>query len=230
MMPSDLKWQTAENYFNRKKYNKAVPYYEQLLFERNSIYTADAQFKIGECYFRVGKFVDAIFEYQELIRLFPDNSKVADAQFQIGIAYYNLSSNPHYDQSETERAIEAFAIFNEKFPQDNRTKDTDGYINEMQLKLIEKLFINGYIYFKMKDYPASQLYLREVMAHNLLNNLDKRSAYYNALIHIDRRERDDAMAYIEFLQKHFPNSKEYNSALKRFSRIDSKLWHYLYFY
>ena len=229
-MPSEVKWQRAENFFNRKKFNRAVPYYEQLIFERSSIYTAEAQFKLGECHFNMKKYIEAIFEYQELLRLFPDHKNAADAQFKIGVSFARLAGSAHHDQTETERAIDAFTIFGERYPTDPRLAEAFKFIADMQMILIEKVYRNGYIYFKMKDYPASQLYLNEIMRLGNRNDLEKKSAYYNALIHIDRREHESAKLYVAHLTEHFPNSREQIRATRRLSRIDSKLWHLLYLY
>jgi outer membrane protein assembly factor BamD len=228
-LPSDVKWQRAESFFQARKFHRAIPYYEQLVFERNSIYTADAQFKLGECHFHRKKFIDAIFEYQELLRLFPDHRLAADTQFRIGQAYVRLSQSPHFDQLETERAIDAFTIFSEKFPADPRISEAYRYIAEMQMVLIEKIYLNGYIYFMMRDYPSAQLYLGEIIALGNRNDFEKMAVYYNALIHIDRRERAEAVVFVKHLEDHFPNSKEHIKATRRLARIDSRLWRMLYF-
>jgi len=229
-LPSEVKWQRAEAFFNAEKYHKAVPFYEQLIFERNSIYTAEAQFKLGECHFRRKRYVDAIFEYQELLRLFPEHRLAADAQYQIGISYTNISLSPHLDQTETENAIQAFNTFAEKYPSDPRNADINKHIQKMQSKLIMKTYLNGYIYWKMKDYPAAQLYLKEIIALGNRDELEKKAAYYNALIHIDRMEESDAITFVNHLEQYFPDSDEYKSAKNRLSKIHSKFWNFLYFY
>jgi len=229
-LPSETKWQRAEAFFNQEKYHKAAPYYEQLIFERNSIYTAEAQYKLGECHFRRKRYTDAIFEYQELLRLFPEHRLAPDAQYQIGIAYTKISLSPHLDQTETENAINAFNTFAEKYPSDPRNKDIPKYISDMQYKLITKTFQNGYIYWKMKDYPAAQLYLKEIIALGNRDELEKKSAYFNALIHIDRMEEPEARQFVEHLERYFADSNECKSAQTRLTRIHSKLWNFLYFY
>ena len=229
-LSSETKWNTAERYYNQGKYPKAVPYYEQLIFERSSIYTADAQYKLGECHFNTKKYVDAIFEYQELLRLFPDHRLAPDAQFKIGESYVKLSNSPHFDQTESERAIEAFTIFGERYINDPRISQANQYIARMQLRILEKVYLNGYIYFKMKDYPASQLYLNEIITLGNRNELEKKSVYYSALIHIDRREGAEATRLVNHLGVYFPHSREYKSTVKRLARMNSRLWHLLYMY
>ena len=230
-LPSEVKWQTAENYFNRGRYTRAMPYYQQLVFEKSSVYTADAQFKLGECYFRrksKENLVDAIFEYQEMLRLFPEHRLAPDAQFRIGEAYAMLSLSPEFTQDESERAIENFTRFIEKYPQDSRVAEAYRHIANMQLKIIEKKFLTGYIYFKMKDYPASQHYLNEIISLGNRNELEKKSVFYNAIIHIERREKSEAIAAIEHLDRHFPNSRETKRAHMRFKRIDNRFYRFIY--
>lgn len=218
-LPSEVKWQRAEAYFNARKYPRAIPYYQQLIFEKNSIYTGDAQVKLGDCYFNTRKFVEAIFEYQELLRLFPDHRLASDAQFKIGLSYTRLSLSPHFTQEETHRAIENFTRFIEKYPNDSRVAEAYKHIADMQIKLIEKVYLNGYIYFKMRDYSASLLYLNEIIALGNRNELEKKSLYYVTLIHIDRKDKEAAMATYQQLKNFFPETKELRRIQKRISRI-----------
>ena len=229
-LPSSVKWERAEDFYNREKFNKAIPYYQQLIFERSSVYTAEAQFKLGECYFNIKKYIDAIFEYQELLRLFPDNLLAVDAQYRIGEAYVKLSLKPELTQEDSHRAIDNFTRFIEKYPQDSRIPEAYKHIADMQIKLIEKTFKNGYIYFKIKDYPASQLYLSDIIELANRNELEKKSVYYNAIIHIDRKEEAEALNSIDHLKRYFPESKELKVAEKRFKRMNSWFWRMVYFY
>ena len=220
-MPPEQAWQTAENHFNRGRYNRAAPYYQQLVFDRTSVYVAEAQFKLGESYFRRrGRdyYVDAIFEFQEFLRLFPDHRLAADAQFRIGQAYVRISLPAELTQEDSHRAIDNFIRFIERFPLDPRISQANQYIMEMQIKQIEKTYLTGYIYFKMRDFPAAALYLNEIIALGNRNELEKNAMYYIARIHIDRREIDEALVALEHLQRHFPDSRETNRIEKRFQR------------
>ena len=67
-MTADRKMQIADDFFQKEKYHKAVPFYSDLVFERNSIFTAEAQIKLANCYFSQNKFMEARFEYDELMR------------------------------------------------------------------------------------------------------------------------------------------------------------------
>jgi|GEM_PF-188229 len=230
-MPSDLKWQTAEEFFNKGRFHKAIPYYQQLVLERNSIFVADAQFKLGECYFYRGKrddLVDAIFEYQEFLRLFSDHRLAANAQFRLGECYAKLSLSADYTQEDTNRAIEYFSRFIERFPLDDRIDEANDYISKMQSKLIEKIYLTGYIYFKTRDYPSAELYLNEIIMLGNKNDFEKMAIYYIALIHIDRQEKEAAHVAMEQLKNNFPDSREVLKAENRYKRMNSRFFRMLY--
>ncbi|MBT5420549.1 MAG: tetratricopeptide repeat protein, partial [Candidatus Cloacimonetes bacterium] len=84
-MPVEKKMEIANDLFEKEKYNKAIQYYTEVVFERNSAYTPSAQMKLADCYFNQNKFTEARFEYEELIRLFSDYKEIGRAYFQLGI-------------------------------------------------------------------------------------------------------------------------------------------------
>jgi len=232
-LSSEQKWANAERHFNRGKMNRAIPYYQQIVFERSSVYVAEAQFKLGEAYFQRrnrDSFVDAIFEYQEFLRLFPEHRLSADAQFRIGESYIRLSLGPELTQDESLRAIESFTRFIEKYPFDSRVPEAIAHINNMQFRQLEKIFRTGYIYYKIKDFPSSQLYLNEIIRLGNRNDLERRAAFFNALIHIQRQEEEEALASLEHLRAHFPDTRELRRAERRFRRMNNivyRLWYSL---
>ena len=231
MMSSDEKWRNGEYHFYREKYNKAIPYYQHLVLERSSIYVAEAQFKLGECYFLRNKkeeLIDAIFEYQEYLRLFGDQRHAADAQFRIAQSYAKISMGPEFDQDDTNRGIEHFNRFIERYPSDNRVTDAYKYITELQYKLLEKIYLTGYIYYKTKDYPSSELYLNEIISLGNRDELEKKSYFYIAMIYIERQDEEKAMAAITHLRQHFPDSKETKKAESRYKKINSKFFRIWY--
>jgi outer membrane protein assembly factor BamD len=213
-MPVAKKMELADDFFARKKYHKAIPYYTDVAFERNSTYTAEAQLKLADCYFNQNKFTEARFEYEELIRLFNDAKEINRAYFQIGICYWEESLSPHYTQEETRNAILAFETFLAKFPFDELKQDAIGYIQKCHKKLIQKKYYNGYAYYKMNDYPAAFMYFDEILELENIGEVDKLSRYYEARMYIVRKDKNNAMNVAEKLNEFYPNSKETNKINK----------------
>jgi outer membrane protein assembly factor BamD len=211
-MTADRKMQIADDFFQKEKYHKAVPFYSDLVFERNSIFTAEAQIKLANCYFSQNKFMEARFEYDELMRLFPDSEYAEYAQFQVGVCYFNEAQTAQYTQEETKMSIAIFDSFFEKFPYSEYTKDAIDYIRKCQYRLLKKKYHNGYIYFKLFDYSSALMYFDEIIELGNNDNLDKMSRYYKILIS-HKREEDVTQMTNSFLGK-YPKSKEAGKIIK----------------
>lgn len=204
----EVKMEKADKLFKARKYARAYPLYQQVVFERNSAIAADAQMKLAESYFKLHKFAEAVVEYEQLIKLFPDYQGINLAYYQIGVCYMELSPNPQYTQEDTQKAIEAFQVFIDKFPNDPlRSKALDS-LQKAQYKLLEKEYYNGYIYYKMADYSAALMYFNGIIDLANKDRLERMSLYYSAKIYIFRKNWLQAKQTFETLNRDFPDSKE----------------------
>lgn len=198
----------GDKFYKNKKYFKAIPYYSNIVFEKRSSRTEEIYFRLAICYFKTKKYEDAVFISQELLSIYPDFHKEADVLFMIGESYYKISLKAHYTQDETYLSLDAFKKLLALFPKYHRGKKVTDYINQLQHKLINKKYYNGYIYFKTYDYPSALLYFDEVIAFNTKDEIHRKSLYYSSLIHIDRKDIKEAEKVYLFLLKLFPASKE----------------------
>ena len=220
-LPVEKKMEIADEFFEKRKYSKAIPYYSEVVFERNSKYTPEAQMKLADCYFEQAKYTDARFEYGEMIRLFSDYPEIGKAYFQLGICYYNETSSPHYTQEETYKSINAFETFIEKFPFDSKKKDAIDYIQKCRFKLLMKKYYNGYAYYKLYDYSAALMYFDEIIELGNNNEPDRLSLYYATKIYLERKDWVNAKTHgqklinrypdrIRLVHHHFPMDHQYN--------------------
>ncbi len=212
----------ADSYFEQEKYRKAIEYYESIALERNSIHTAQSQLKLADSYFLMGNYIDARFEYEEMIRLFPDHKEIERAYFNIAICYMEESLEPNLTQTETLLSIDSFRIYLEKFPFSSRKDEIFQHINKLNYKLLEKKFLNGYIYYKIKDYSAALMYFDEILELGNVNAVDKSSLYYSALIYIYRKDSNLSNQTISRLVEKYPESKETTKILKLKNKLDKK--------
>ncbi|MCK4696630.1 MAG: outer membrane protein assembly factor BamD, partial [Candidatus Cloacimonetes bacterium] len=218
-MPVEDKMNIAEELFDQGKYHKAIPYYTNIVLDRNSIYTAKAQMKLGDCYFYQDNFLEARFEYEELIRLFKNYEDISKAYFNIGVCYFEESLSPHYTQEETEKAIISFETFIEKFPFDERIDEALDYLEKCEYKLLEKKYNNGYAYFKMYDYSSALLYFDEITALNIIDKIDKMSLFYSGRIYIARKDKANALLIVDKMNTRYPDYKETKKINNLFKKL-----------
>ncbi len=207
-MPVEEKMRIGNEEYADEDWDDAIDYFKSVVFERNAAFTPEAQLKLANCYFFQKEYTDARFEYEELIRLFPDYRNLEDAFFNIGICYYEESLPPQYTQEETDSAIEAFEIFLEKYPFSERRQEAIDYIEKCGEKLWIKTYYNGYIYFMMYDYSAALMYLDEVTDAARFDKYDRKAWYYKARIYLKREDKLNAKITVDKLVKRYPDSSE----------------------
>ncbi len=77
---SEIAFFLAESYFNLGDYQNSIDYYNDVIKNNNSSYTAASQLKLAESNLRLGKVNNAKNEYQRLIASFPDSQYVPIAR------------------------------------------------------------------------------------------------------------------------------------------------------
>ena len=219
-LSTEAKLKNADELFAKKKYSRAAVIYEEISFERKSAATAYATMKVADCYFNMNKFSEARVRYEQFINSFPDHENVANAYFQVGVCLFEESLPPQYDQTETIKCIEAFQTFIDRYPNDPRYEKAVEYIHKCQYKLLEKQYLNGYIYYKMKDYSSALMYFDEIVSLGNIDELDRKSLYYSAKLHLYQKNYDKAKASYERLKNRYPDSKEAKSLAKKFTKLE----------
>lgn len=222
MSPENAK-QTADNFFALGKYKKATPYYQKIINESSTIFLADAQMRLADCFFFRKEYIDARFEYEEFIRQFSDHPQVARAFFQIGVCYNKLSLDSHYDQDETFSAIDAFTEYIDRFPFDEHKNEALQYIKNCRYKLLEKKYHNGYAYYKLSDFPSALLYFNEIIELNNHDELDKKAIFYSAKMYLYRKDLINTDLMLAKLNQKYPDDKETKIIQHKRDKLERKL-------
>ncbi len=86
----------AKQAFDRGEFQTAREGFQTLITTYPKSRRADnAQFWIGEIYYRERRYEEAILEYQEVIEKYPNGNKVKAALLKQGFAFFNLGDKPN---------------------------------------------------------------------------------------------------------------------------------------
>ncbi len=108
-------YQSAKKAFDREDYDIARKQFQELLDSNPTSQQADnAQFWIGESYYREKWYEKAILEYQKVIENYPKGNKVAASLLKQGFAFYNLG-----DEANSRLILEELIG---KYPNSNEAK------------------------------------------------------------------------------------------------------------
>ena len=119
--PTDRHFSETELYtagkqaFDNGQYEVAREQFKQLLSQYPKSENSDnAQFWVGEIYYREKWYAEAIMEYQKVIENYPEGNKVPAALYKQGLSFYNL-------EDETNARFFLQEVIN-KYPTSNEAK------------------------------------------------------------------------------------------------------------
>jgi outer membrane protein assembly factor BamD len=137
-------------------YRDAIRSFEKLKdFYPFSKFAMLAELKIGDAYFRLEEYEEAIFAYQEFERLHPRNDATPYVVYQIGMCYFNRIDTVDRDQSTARQAVETFARLRKQFPESPFAAKAEEHIKSSYKSMAGHDFGVGMFYFKDKHYKAA---------------------------------------------------------------------------
>ena len=172
----------------------------------------DAQYYLGEAYFRNEEYLEAVAEYEKLTRRMGFSPFVEDARFKICEAYRIESPKYFHDQEYTEKALERYQEFLDDYPNSKYVNDVLVSIEILREKMGLKLYETGILYMKMEEYESAKMTFERVVDH-----------YYDtAVVHQARqgmvkalaqnRQIDEALALLDENEMNLTEHGLYNDA------------------
>ena len=84
------RYQNALNQFKIRNYNEAISLFSELLLsEPNNSLADNCKYWIGECYYGLENYNQAVTEFEKIFS-FPNSNKSDDAQLKLGLCYVRL--------------------------------------------------------------------------------------------------------------------------------------------
>lgn len=216
----EYKLRMAEQFYVKKKYNKAqaiyedvMPYYRPLLREFEDIY-----YKYTWCAYHLGDYLNAQNLFKTFLEIFPNSSRAEEAHFMRAFCYYKLSPKPPLDQTYTTRAMNLMQIFINTHPRSARIAEANEIIDICRRKLETKDYQSALLYYNLKQYRAAAVAFSSLM--NAFPDSEKSDEYQLMVI----------KSYYRFAELSVPDKQqqryeqvitEYHTFIDRFP--DSKL-------
>lgn len=230
----NLKYETAEKYYQKKDYFHAL----QLLEELMTVYRGTARGEQVYYYYAysnyyIGDYVMASYHFNNFLTSYPNSKYAEEIQYMYAYCYYLDSPIPSLDQTSSLDAIDKFQLFINRYPKSSRVADANKLIDELRLKLETKAFLNAKLYYKTENYKAAVTALQ-----NVLNEFPAsvyreealylvfKSAYYFAVGSIESKQlsrlKDAKEYYLKFIDA-FPQSKYVRDAEKLYNNVQNKI-------
>ena len=152
----DLKYSKALEYYKKEDWGRAMTIFEQItMVTRGSRRNDTVLFYLANCYYEQNDYVLAGDQYKNFTKIYANSHFAEDAEFMVGYCHYMMSPRPELDQSETVIAIDAFRLFQSRYPLSPKIGQAKDLITEMNEKLVNKSYLSAKLYFNLGDYKAS---------------------------------------------------------------------------
>ncbi len=151
-------------FFRERPLRQAIDVYTMVIDNQPfATAAAEAQYKLGRCYFALERYIEAAFEFQRVIEDYPQSEWVADANHGLAQCYYYASLPPAYNQAPSRRAIAAVETFQQRFPGDERTEELGEIRDEMRERLAEQRLRTAHYYERRREFGSARIYYQVVV-------------------------------------------------------------------
>lgn len=178
----DAKYKAAFEYFNAGKYTRAAQLFESLSLLTNGTERHDTvMYYLGLSNYSNKDYYTAETNFQQYLTYFPQSTFTEMAEFLRIDCLYRATLRYELDQTPTYAAINAIGEYLREHPLGANADICRHLLEELSERLDRKAFENARLYYKMEDYLASRVALRNVLKDNAENVFREEILYYTAM-------------------------------------------------
>ena len=178
----DAKYAAAFDYFNQGKYQRASQLFESLSPLTNGTERADTvQYYWGLSNYRYRDYYTAETNFTNFIATYPLSPFAADAGFFRIDCLYRQTLRYELDQKPTRNALSAISRYLVENPDSPYRPLCENMTAELNGRLDRKAYENARLYYKMEDYQAASVALKNVLKDNADNIYREDVLYYIAM-------------------------------------------------
>jgi outer membrane protein assembly factor BamD len=230
----EAKWKIAQEKYEKKDYNKALPLFEELLTVfRGTSKAEQLYFYYAYAHFGIEDFQSAQYFFDNFTSTFPNSRYSEEAAYMVGYCLYKDSPRFNLDPTSTYRAIAELQGFTNRFPRSKRVEDCNKLIEELRGKLETKTFRLAQLYYNIENYQAAIIafknFSRDFPDTRLApeaNHFMLLSAYKYALGSVEAKKRErfnEAIKYYYTFADRFADSVLKKSADDIYARCNKEL-------
>ena len=224
----EAKYEGGMEYYEEGNYVRAATLFGQIIPRLKGTSRAEElDYLNAKCYYEMGDYVMAGHYFREFVRTYYSSPRAEEADFLGAYCYYKMKTRVELDQTNTYNAINSFTLFKTKFPGSERIPEANGYIKEMEEKLVEKSYLNARLYYDLEKYKAAIVAIKNSLIdypdtdyREELLYLKLRSSYLMAVQSVSLKQLERFQItideYYSFIDE-FPESKYAKEAEKLYN-------------
>ena len=178
----DLKYNAAFNYFNAGKYTRSTQLFESLTMLTNGTERHDTVlFYLGLSNYSYQDYYTAETNFDQYLSFYPQGTFAEQADFLRIDCLYRSTLRYELDQTPTYTAITAMGEYLQEHPVGANADIIRHRMEELGERLDRKAFENARLYYKMEDFKAARVALRNVLKEDADNVYREEILDYTAM-------------------------------------------------
>ena len=199
------KYDAAFQYFNEGKYAKAASLFESLSVLTNGTERDDTvRYYWGLSNYNYRDFYTAEANFDKFIEMYPASPFTSDARFLRLDCLYRSTMRYELDQTPTYKAIDEISQYILEYPDNKHMQECRDVLVELNERLDRKAYESAKLYYKMEDYLASRVALRNVLkddADNIFREdilyLIAMSSFKYANLSVPAKQRERYLTFVD---------------------------------
>lgn len=152
----NFKYTKALEWYNKGAYFKAIPVFEELMgLYKGSKTTEEIYYYYCMAQFKQGNYIMSAYHFKNFVQKHPYSNYTEECLYMHAESYAKQSPKFNLDQTETYKAIDAYQIFINQYPESERVAYCNEQIDAMRLKLESKALKAADLYYKTQNYRAA---------------------------------------------------------------------------
>ena len=178
----DVKYNAAFDYFNAGKYSRAIQLFESLSLLTNGTERHDTVlYYLGLSNYSYRDYYTAETNFDQYLSYYPQGAFSETAEFLRIDCLYRSTLRYELDQTPTNTAIIAMGEYLRAHPVGANADIVRHRMQELGERLDRKAFENARLYYKMEDYKAARVALKNVLKDDADNVYREEILYYSAM-------------------------------------------------
>ncbi len=202
---ADMKYKAAFDYFNNGKYAKAAAVFESLSVLTNGTQRDDTvRYYWGLSNYKFKDYYTAETNFERFVEIYPRSPFTSDARFLRIDCLYRSTLRYELDQAPTYKAINAISEYILEYPDNTHMQECRDMLLELNNRLDRKAYESARLYYKMEDYLASRVALRNVLkddAENIYREdilyMIAMSSYKYASLSVPDKRRERYLTFVD---------------------------------
>lgn len=160
----EILYYKAKEYFSKKQYSRAVPILEKLIGYVKATGRAEEVYMMyADAQYLQKNYIIAAYHYKRFTEVFPNNAQCETALYRNAECYFKQSPRIPLEQTNTQKAIEAYQYFINSYPESKKVSDANKAIDDLRRKLELKSLSIANLYYKTENYRAATISIHETL-------------------------------------------------------------------